>query len=146
MSAREPEEQPGAPATEGSEPERETAVEAARAATSGLVRKVLIGTLIGALVFAGLSLYADVASLREKPQNRRKEARSSKASASFTSLKSYQRAKTRAFSRLSGGQPCSPFAAADTGTIRPSASDQSIRPDKMSRSVSLLELAKENSS
>lgn len=37
----------------------------ARKATSGLVRKVLIGTLLGALVFAALSLYADVSALRE---------------------------------------------------------------------------------
>ncbi len=44
--------------------ERETDLSAARRATSGLVRKVLIGTLLGALVFAGLSLYADVSSLR----------------------------------------------------------------------------------
>jgi uncharacterized protein (TIRG00374 family) len=33
-------------------------------ATQGLVRKVLIGTLLGALVFAALSLYADVNELR----------------------------------------------------------------------------------
>jgi len=36
----------------------------ARAATSGLVRKVLIGTLIGGLVFVALGLYADLATLR----------------------------------------------------------------------------------
>jgi uncharacterized protein (TIRG00374 family) len=44
--------------------EHGTDVTAARRATSGLVRKVLIGTLLGALVFAGLSLYADVSALR----------------------------------------------------------------------------------
>lgn len=49
---------------EGTSPDTE-AVDAARRATSGLVRKVLIGTLLGALVFAGLSLYADLTSLRE---------------------------------------------------------------------------------
>ena len=38
-------------------------VEAARQATRGLVRKVLVGTLFGALVFAGLSLYADFDAL-----------------------------------------------------------------------------------
>ena len=45
--------------------EHETDVSAAQEATRGLVRKVLIGTLLGALVFAGLSLYADLAALRE---------------------------------------------------------------------------------
>ncbi len=44
--------------------EHETDVSDARRATSGLVRKVLIGTLLGALVFAGLSLYSDVDRLR----------------------------------------------------------------------------------
>ncbi|HJL20306.1 MAG TPA: lysylphosphatidylglycerol synthase transmembrane domain-containing protein [Sandaracinaceae bacterium LLY-WYZ-13_1] len=47
------------------EPEHETDVDAARTATRGLVRKVLVGTLLGALVFAALSLYADLSSLRE---------------------------------------------------------------------------------
>lgn len=45
--------------------EHETDVDAARQASKGLVRKVLVGTLLGALVFAGLSLYADLASLRD---------------------------------------------------------------------------------
>ncbi len=45
--------------------EHETDVSSARRATRGLVRKVLIGTLLGALVFAGLSLYADVSALRQ---------------------------------------------------------------------------------
>ena len=38
---------------------------AVREKTQGLVRKVLIGTLLGALVFAGLALYADLPRLRE---------------------------------------------------------------------------------
>lgn len=41
----------------------ESDVGAARRRTSGLVRRVLIGTLLGALVFAALSLYADVSAL-----------------------------------------------------------------------------------
>lgn len=45
--------------------EASTDVAAARRATQGLVRKVLVGTLLGALVFAGLSLYADVSALRQ---------------------------------------------------------------------------------
>lgn len=45
------------------------AVAKARKATRNLVRRVLIGTLLGALVFAGLSLYADVSSLRENLTN-----------------------------------------------------------------------------
>lgn len=49
-----------------SAPEHETDVDAAREATRGLVRKVLIGTLLAVLVFAGLSLYADVNALRDK--------------------------------------------------------------------------------
>ncbi len=40
-------------------------VEQARAATAGLVRKVLVGTLLGGLVFVGLGLYADLTTLRE---------------------------------------------------------------------------------
>ena len=51
MSASAPEELP------------ESDVGAARRRTSGLVRRVLIGTLLGALVFAALSLYADVSAL-----------------------------------------------------------------------------------
>ena len=47
-----------------SEIEHETDVSAAQKATSGLVRKVLIGTLIGALVFAAMSFYADLNALR----------------------------------------------------------------------------------
>ncbi|MCZ7680459.1 MAG: flippase-like domain-containing protein [Sandaracinaceae bacterium] len=43
--------------------EHETDVSAARRATRGLVRKVLLGTLLGALVLAALSLYADVSAL-----------------------------------------------------------------------------------
>ncbi|MFK7988666.1 MAG: YbhN family protein [Sandaracinaceae bacterium] len=50
---------------DGAEGRNAEAVKAARRATSGLVRKVLIGTLLGALVFAGLSLYADLSSLQE---------------------------------------------------------------------------------
>src|SRR5690606_22572932 len=46
-----------------SEPAPEADVSAARRATQGLVRKVLIGTVLGALVLAGLSLYADVSAL-----------------------------------------------------------------------------------
>lgn len=46
-----------------SEIEHETDVSAARRATQGLVRKVLVGTLLGALVLAALSLYADVSAL-----------------------------------------------------------------------------------
>lgn len=41
----------------------EADVSSARRATRGLVKKVLIGTLLGALVFAGLSLYADLRAL-----------------------------------------------------------------------------------
>lgn len=41
------------------------AIAQARRATSGLVRKVMIGTLLGALVFAGLSLYADLSKLAD---------------------------------------------------------------------------------
>ncbi|MGE0785910.1 MAG: YbhN family protein [Sandaracinaceae bacterium] len=40
------------------------AAERARKATSGLVRRVLIGAVLGAFVFAGFSLYADVDALR----------------------------------------------------------------------------------
>ncbi|MCA9611069.1 MAG: flippase-like domain-containing protein [Myxococcales bacterium] len=40
-------------------------VEKARAATSGLVRKVLVGTLLGGLVFVALGLYGDLTTLRE---------------------------------------------------------------------------------
>ena len=46
-----------------SEPESETVVEPARDATKSLVRKIMIGTLFGAFVFAGLSLYADLSKL-----------------------------------------------------------------------------------
>lgn len=38
-------------------------VEKARRATSGLVQKVLLGTLLGGAVFAGLALYADLPAL-----------------------------------------------------------------------------------
>lgn len=38
-------------------------IAAARQKTAGLVRKVLLGTLVGGLVFAALSLYADVHAL-----------------------------------------------------------------------------------
>lgn len=45
--------------------EHETYADTAPLASKRLVRQVLTGTLLGALVFAGLSLYADLASLRE---------------------------------------------------------------------------------
>lgn len=45
------------------EPAPESDVSAARRATRGLVRKVLMGTALGALVLAALSLYADVSAL-----------------------------------------------------------------------------------
>lgn len=40
-------------------------VASAREATRGLVRKVLIGTVLGGVVFAGLGLYADLGALTE---------------------------------------------------------------------------------
>lgn len=45
--------------------EHETDESHAPRATRGLVLKVLVGTLLGAIVFAALSLYADVHALRE---------------------------------------------------------------------------------
>jgi uncharacterized protein (TIRG00374 family) len=44
--------------------EMEGGLRSAREATNGLVRKVFAGTLCGAVVFAALSLYADVSALR----------------------------------------------------------------------------------
>jgi uncharacterized protein (TIRG00374 family) len=49
---------------ESAHPDANAELESARRATRGLVRKVLTGTLLGALVFAALALYADVSSLR----------------------------------------------------------------------------------
>ena len=43
----------------------ESDVEEARATTSGLVRKVLIGTLLGGLVFVALGLYGDIRTLQQ---------------------------------------------------------------------------------
>jgi transposase len=53
-----------------------------------------------------------VASWAEKPQNRRNDALSSSASASFTSDRSYQTAISIALTRATGGHAGSPVAAA----------------------------------
>jgi hypothetical protein len=53
-----------------------------------------------------------VASVPEKPQNRRNEARSSSASASITSDRSYQTDSSKALNIASGGQAASPLALA----------------------------------
>lgn len=58
MSAPAPERTPGDPAASKD-------VADAREKTRGLVRKVLVGTLLGALVFAALMLYADVRALSQ---------------------------------------------------------------------------------
>jgi hypothetical protein len=52
-----------------------------------------------------------VASVPENPQKRRKEARSSSASASFTSDRPYQIERSRALNIASGGQAGSPLVA-----------------------------------
>jgi len=52
-----------------------------------------------------------VASVPEKPQERRKEARSSSASASLTSDRSYQTDKSSALNIANGGQASSPLVA-----------------------------------
>ena len=69
-----------------------------------------------------------VGSCRANPQNQRKLARSSRASVSFTSDKSYEIANKRALNRARGGQACSPFGAAwierDGDQFSPSRSDQ----------------------
>src|SRR5579863_4143824 len=52
-----------------------------------------------------------VASLLEKPQKRRNDARSSSASASLTSERSYQTASSSALNIASGGQAGSPLLA-----------------------------------
>lgn len=52
-----------------------------------------------------------VASVPEKPQKRRNDARSSSASASFTSDRSYQTASSMALNIAKGGQAGSPFVA-----------------------------------
>ena len=52
-----------------------------------------------------------VASFAENPQKRRKEARSSSASASFTSDRSYQIDRSRALNIACGGQAGSPLVA-----------------------------------
>jgi uncharacterized protein (TIRG00374 family) len=53
----------------GAEGGVEDDVERARRATRGLVRKVLIGTLLGAIVFGALSLYADFDALATSLSN-----------------------------------------------------------------------------
>src|SRR5262249_25258724 len=52
-----------------------------------------------------------VASLLEKPQKRRNDARSPRASASLTSERSYQTASSNALNIASGGQAGSPLLA-----------------------------------
>ena len=52
-----------------------------------------------------------VASFAENPQKRRKEARSSTASANFTSDRSYQIDRSNALNIASGGQAGSPLEA-----------------------------------
>lgn len=66
-----------------------------------------------------------VGSCAAKPRKRRKLARSSSASASRTSERSCQVASSRARKRASGGQPSSPFAAAEMPTRWRSISVQS---------------------
>lgn len=51
-------------------------------------------------------------SVPQKPQNRRNDARSSSASASFTSDRSYQTDSSSAWNIDSGGHAASPFALA----------------------------------
>jgi len=53
----------------------------------------------------------DVASLRENPEKRRKEARPSSASASLASDRLYQTYSSSALNIASGGQAGSPFVA-----------------------------------
>jgi hypothetical protein len=55
---------------------------------------------------------SSVGSWAEKPQNRRNEALSLRASASFTSERSYQTASSIALNKAKGGQAGSPIAAA----------------------------------
>jgi hypothetical protein len=67
-------------------------------------------------------------SLPEKPQNRRNEARSSSASASFTSDRSYQTDSSSALNIASGGHAASPLALAWIGFSNAASGCQSIRP------------------
>src|SRR5690606_1688186 len=67
-----------------------------------------------------------VGSDDENPQKRRNEERSSSASASFTSDRSYQTASSIALNSASGGQAGSPFAALLTSFNAASTGDQSI--------------------
>lgn len=68
-----------------------------------------------------------VGSEAENPQNRRKEARSSSASASFTSDKSYQTASSIALNNAGGGHAGSPLAAQEIKLTWRSIAVQSIR-------------------
>jgi hypothetical protein len=67
-----------------------------------------------------------VGSVLEKPQNRRNEARSSSASASFTSDRSYQTDTSSPLNIASGGHAASPLALAWIGFSRTVIGCQSI--------------------
>lgn len=67
-----------------------------------------------------------VGSETENPQKRRKEARSSRASASLTSDRSYQIDSSIALNNASGGQAGSPLAALEIIPRAPSIGAQSI--------------------
>jgi hypothetical protein len=71
-------------------------------------------------------------SVPEKPQNRRNDARSSSASPSFTSDRSYQTDSSSALNIASGGQAASPLAEAWIGLSKTVIGRQSISPESSS--------------
>ena len=71
---------------------------------------------------------AGVGSLPEKPQNRRNDARSSKASANFPSERSYQTDNSSALNMAKGGHAASPLALAWIGFSNTATGSHSIRP------------------
>ena len=77
--------------------------------TSNSERSSLCAT--SSLRYLTKAVRSGVASFAENPQKRRNEARSSSASASFTSDKSYQIERSRALKMASGGLAGSPLVA-----------------------------------